>query len=66
MELTYLDRTPYRSKHEPVVIDALRERYGDFHLIPEGGSNEAAVRGCAELPAEIDAEIATRRSRAVS
>jgi 1-aminocyclopropane-1-carboxylate deaminase len=54
MSLTYLDRTAYRSKREPHVIEALRERYGDFHLIPEGGSNAAAVRGCAELPGEIE------------
>lgn len=54
MRLTYLDRTTYRRKAEPDVIAGLRERFGDFHLIPEGGGNSAGVRGCAELPAEID------------
>lgn len=56
MRLTYLDRTTYRRKHEPDVTAALRERFGDFHLIPEGGANAAGVRGCAELPAEIDVD----------
>lgn len=53
MRLTYLDRAAYRRKYEPDVVAALRERWGGFHLLPEGGSNAAAVRGCAELGAEV-------------
>ena len=51
MTLTYLDRTRYRSKTE---IDRLHSEFGDFFLIPEGGSNRHGLWGCAELPAEID------------
>ncbi len=54
MRLSYLDRATYRLKHTAEVIAGLRKRWGDFYLIPEGGSNELAVRGCAEIPAEID------------
>ncbi|MEV0969238.1 1-aminocyclopropane-1-carboxylate deaminase/D-cysteine desulfhydrase [Microtetraspora glauca] len=57
MRLTYLDRTAYRRKHTPEVIDALRVEFGDFHLLPEGGSNAAAVRGCAEIPPELDTQL---------
>jgi 1-aminocyclopropane-1-carboxylate deaminase len=53
MRLTYLDRQTYRRKTEPAVIDALRDRFGDFYLVPEGGSNAPAVRGCVELVEEI-------------
>lgn len=53
MRLTYLDRTAYRDKMSPPVIDALRGQFGDFYLLPEGGSNSAALRGCAEVPGEI-------------
>jgi 1-aminocyclopropane-1-carboxylate deaminase len=53
MTLEYLDRQTYRAKHSPAVVDPLRERFGDFFLLPEGGSNAAAVRGVAELPAEL-------------
>lgn len=53
MRLAYLDRTSYRAKNDVSIIDGLRRRYGDFYLIPEGGSNALALRGCAELPAEI-------------
>lgn len=57
MALTYLDRVTYRHKHEAAVIDQLHRRFGDFFLLPEGGSNAAAVRGCAEIPAEIDRDF---------
>ncbi len=53
MRLRYLDRATYRRKSDPEMIAALHRELGDFYLLPEGGSNELAVRGCAELPAEI-------------
>lgn len=53
MRLTYLDRISYRSKHSPQVVEQLERQFGRFYLLPEGGSNELAVRGCAELPGEI-------------
>ncbi|MCW2876483.1 MAG: 1-aminocyclopropane-carboxylate deaminase [Sphaerisporangium sp.] len=53
MRLTYLDRATYRAKRTSEVISRLRAEWGDFYLLPEGGSNAYAVRGCAELPAEI-------------
>ncbi|NUO98185.1 MAG: pyridoxal-phosphate dependent enzyme [Nonomuraea sp.] len=56
MTLTYLDRASYRLKHTPEVRARLRERWGEVTILPEGGSNAAAVRGCAELPAEIGAD----------
>ena len=49
MLLYYLDRTRYRSKHMPIILDDLRERFGDFYLIPEGGTNELAIQGCQEI-----------------
>lgn len=54
MRLVYMDRSTYRAKDTAPVIEALRQRFGSFYLLPEGGSNELAVHGCAELPAEID------------
>lgn len=53
MRLRYLDRETYRRKADPAVIDALRQELGPFYLIPEGGSDELAVRGCAEIPPEL-------------
>lgn len=56
MRLTYLDRTTYRAKDHPELISRLRAEWGDFYLVPEGGANAYGVRGCATLPAEIDAQ----------
>jgi 1-aminocyclopropane-1-carboxylate deaminase len=53
MTLTYLDRTTYRRKHEPDVVQQLHDEFGEFYLLPEGGSNALALRGCAEIPGEI-------------
>jgi 1-aminocyclopropane-1-carboxylate deaminase len=53
MQLVYLDRASYRQKALPPVLEPLRDRFGRFYLLPEGGSNGLAARGCAELPAEI-------------
>ncbi len=54
MRLSYLDRTTYRDKEDPRVVERLRETWGRFYLVPEGGSNELAVRGCAEMAAELE------------
>jgi 1-aminocyclopropane-1-carboxylate deaminase len=54
MRLAYLDRAAYREKMSPEVIAMLHRRFGEFYLLPEGGSNADAVRGCAEIPGEID------------
>lgn len=53
MRFEYMDRETYRRKHEPEVLSAIRLRHPAAYLIPEGGTNELAVRGCAELPAEL-------------
>lgn len=53
MHLIYMDRETYRTKQSAGTRRFLESCFGDFFLIPEGGSNPAAVRGCAELPGEI-------------
>jgi 1-aminocyclopropane-1-carboxylate deaminase len=57
MRLTYIDRETYRRKSDPDVIAALQEEFGKFYLLPEGGTNELAVRGCSEISAEIEADF---------
>lgn len=54
MQLTYLDRASYRRKYDPQIIAQLRERLGNFYLVPEGGSNALAVQGCRELVTTIN------------
>ena len=54
MRLSYMDRITYRHKDRPEVIAALQREFGDFYLIPEGGSNALGVQGCIEITHEID------------
>lgn len=49
MIIEYLDRKSYRNKNDEDLIERLRNRYGDFYFIPEGGSNHLAIKGCAEI-----------------
>ncbi len=53
MHLHYLDRATYRRKTDPAVLRDLHERFGDFLLVPEGGTTIHALRGCAEIVDEI-------------
>ena len=49
MELHYISRNEYRDKDNPDFIQELHQQFGDFYLIPEGGTNSLAVKGCAEF-----------------
>lgn len=49
MHLHYVSREAYRKKEEDDFINQLHDRFGDFYLIPEGGTNELAVKGVEEF-----------------
>ena len=52
MKLHFVTREEYRSKTSSEFIDHLKKTFGDFYLIPEGGTNELAIKGCAEFARE--------------
>lgn len=54
MEFHYISRAEYRRKVEEDFIDRLRAKFGNFYLIPEGGSNTLAVKGCTEILSDSD------------
>jgi 1-aminocyclopropane-1-carboxylate deaminase len=54
MMLRYLNRSDYRRKRSPEIVERLQDELGAFYLIPEGGSNASAVQGCAEIVSQID------------
>lgn len=49
MILRYVTRQAYRKKTEHEFLRELEETVGRCFLIPEGGTNSFAVRGCEEL-----------------
>lgn len=57
MQLHYVSRESYRNKTESYFIEQLHTQFGDFYLIPEGGTNELAVQGCAELATQLSSEV---------
>jgi len=52
MQLKYISRELYRNKESDDFIKSLHEQFGSFYLIPEGGTNELAVRSCEEFAKE--------------
>lgn len=49
MQLYFIDRKIYRNKTEPEFLNFLNEKFGDYYLIPEGGTNEQAIKGTQEI-----------------
>ena len=57
MKFEFVTRESYRFKTEPDFIANLRQKFGSFYLVPEGGTNEYAVKGCEEILTEEDAKF---------
>lgn len=54
MKLHFVSRDVYKHKTSEIFIDELRSKFGDFYLIPEGGTNNFAIKGCEEILTEVD------------
>jgi len=54
MQFAFVTRTQYRDKSNAEFLDQLKEKFGDFYLIPEGGTNNLAVKGCKEILTDDD------------
>lgn len=49
IKIHFVRREEYRRRHDAEYHAELREQFGDFYLLPEGGSNDLAVKGCREI-----------------
>ena len=54
MQFEFVTRTQYRDKNNATFLNQLEEKFGDFYLIPEGGTNDLAVKGCKEILTDND------------
>ncbi|MFM9837063.1 MAG: 1-aminocyclopropane-1-carboxylate deaminase/D-cysteine desulfhydrase [Cyclobacteriaceae bacterium] len=54
MKLHYISREAYRKKTEAKFIHELHSQFGNFYLIPQGGTNELAVKGCQEWAQQLN------------
>jgi len=57
MQFEFVTREAYRLKTEPDFIVNLEQKFGSFYLVPEGGTNEYAIKGCEEILTEEDAKF---------
>lgn len=49
MQFKFVSREEYRNKTNKEFLAALQSEFGSFYLLPEGGTNELAIKGCEEI-----------------
>ena len=54
MQLIFVTRSDYRKKVSKGFLENLKKEFGTFYLIPEGGTNPLAIKGCEEILIETD------------
>lgn len=56
MQLHFVDRTTYKLRNDEDYLEEVKQLYPDAYLIPEGGTNEMALQGVAEISRELPAD----------
>ncbi len=54
MQFYFVSREEYRKKDSVEFLQKLEQLFESFYLVPEGGTNELAVKGCQEILQETD------------
>ena len=54
MIFEFVSRESYRTKTSEYFLEQLSAKFGNFYLIPEGGTNELAIQGCQEILSSKD------------
>ncbi|MDP5062405.1 MAG: pyridoxal-phosphate dependent enzyme [Maribacter sp.] len=57
MRFKFISRSDYREKESLEFIETLRNEFGEFYLVPEGGTNSLAIKGCEEIITKTDEEF---------
>ncbi|WP_329805749.1 1-aminocyclopropane-1-carboxylate deaminase/D-cysteine desulfhydrase [Flavobacterium facile] len=57
MKFVFISREQYRLKETTDFIEQLQKDFGEFYLLPEGGTNELAIKGCEEILTETDSQF---------
>ena len=53
MQLEFVDRKTYKRRYDEDYLQALQQRYPNALIIPEGGSNQKAIKGCIQFAKQI-------------
>ena len=57
MRFKFISREAYRQKEEENFIERLKNEFGEFYLVPEGGTNSLAIKGCEEIITQNDEQF---------
>ena len=49
MQLVFVSRKAYDQRHEPWFLETLGGKFPKAYILPEGGTNTLAVKGCCEI-----------------
>ncbi|WP_313386786.1 1-aminocyclopropane-1-carboxylate deaminase/D-cysteine desulfhydrase [Chishuiella sp.] len=49
MQLYFISREEYRTKHELSFLEQLKSKFPNAYIVPEGGTNDLAIKGCKEI-----------------
>jgi len=49
MQFHFVSRALYREKTSKSFLNSLKNQFGEFYVVPEGGTNELAIKGCTEI-----------------
>lgn len=56
MKFEFITRSLYQEKESENFRNYLQSKYGNCYILPEGGTNLLAVKGCEEIIQDIDSE----------
>ena len=54
MDLQFVARSEYRKKTEAAFLTTFQTQYPNCYILPEGGTNHLAIKGCEEILTEQD------------
>ncbi|WP_445455423.1 1-aminocyclopropane-1-carboxylate deaminase/D-cysteine desulfhydrase [Flavobacterium sp. HNIBRBA15423] len=57
MQFLFVSREVYSKKEEASFIEDLMKKYKRSYILPEGGTNDLAIKGCEEILIEEDASF---------
>ena len=57
MTFYFIGRSAYREKETTSFFIDLQQKFGHFYLLPEGGTNDLAIKGCEEIITEQDKQV---------
>lgn len=49
MQLYFISREEYRAKNDLNFLEQLKSKFPNAYIVPEGGTNDLAIKGCKEI-----------------